>query len=478
MQGGHDFGTWDNIHQTYNSKIFDEPGIDFRHLPPVSGGCQECVHMHWRWGRAIPGSTFGSGTTEFYYPKSNQDMDIAIVKYKSQEQEGAEPLDYTSLANGESIRLGADIGDQVIIYYSATGHQNEDTFFRHLYFFNPDFGSGTRSVQNNPAVTSGNSATAAQDGPISVTFPHIYQDGNVSFDEFDPNVVAPLPQGYVAYNGVGYNVKTDAEASGPYVVSFGVPSATDQSVFDSLRILHAEPDPLDPETAVWADRTILSPDAQAPDFSGKITNAKANNLGPFVIVRLIQPQPPNTGTADLSLTMASVPESITAPNNLAYTIQINNAGPGAATGVGLIDSLSADVEFVSASSSQGNCKFVDGNIYCKLGSLNSGAVAVVTITVTPNEAGNRFPAEGQNILNTAFVMANSESFRPQANLLTASAARLFLGVRLGCAECHDHPFAAWKQTDFWGAAAFFAGAGRLAGRRRGTRGGGRPARLQ
>lgn len=80
MQGGHDFGTWDNIHQTYNRKIFDEPGVDFRRLPPVSGGCPECVHMHWRWGRAIPVSTFGDGRTEFYYPQSNQDMDIAIVK--------------------------------------------------------------------------------------------------------------------------------------------------------------------------------------------------------------------------------------------------------------------------------------------------------------------------------------------------------------------------------------------------------------
>ncbi len=38
-----------------------------------------------------------------------------------------------------------------------------------------------------------------------------------------------------------------------------------------------------------------------------------------------------------------------------------------------------------------------------------------------------------------------------------SATRFFLGVRLGCAKCHDHPFAEWKQKDFWGMAAFFAG---------------------
>jgi hypothetical protein len=40
--------------------------------------------------------------------------------------------------------------------------------------------------------------------------------------------------------------------------------------------------------------------------------------------------------------------------------------------------------------------------------------------------------------------------------LAGSAAQLFLGVRLDCAQCHDHPFADWSQKDFWGLAAFFA----------------------
>jgi hypothetical protein len=40
--------------------------------------------------------------------------------------------------------------------------------------------------------------------------------------------------------------------------------------------------------------------------------------------------------------------------------------------------------------------------------------------------------------------------------LTDLASRYFLGVRLGCAQCHDHPFVDWKQEDYWGMAAFFA----------------------
>jgi hypothetical protein len=41
--------------------------------------------------------------------------------------------------------------------------------------------------------------------------------------------------------------------------------------------------------------------------------------------------------------------------------------------------------------------------------------------------------------------------------LAASTSRLFLGVRLECAQCHDHPFAKWTRDDFWQYAAFFSG---------------------
>ena len=41
--------------------------------------------------------------------------------------------------------------------------------------------------------------------------------------------------------------------------------------------------------------------------------------------------------------------------------------------------------------------------------------------------------------------------------LAAGTSRVFLGVRLECAQCHNHPFAKWKREEFWGLAAFFAG---------------------
>lgn len=41
--------------------------------------------------------------------------------------------------------------------------------------------------------------------------------------------------------------------------------------------------------------------------------------------------------------------------------------------------------------------------------------------------------------------------------LAAATTRTFLGLRLECAQCHDHPFESWKREQFWEQAAFFAG---------------------
>lgn len=40
--------------------------------------------------------------------------------------------------------------------------------------------------------------------------------------------------------------------------------------------------------------------------------------------------------------------------------------------------------------------------------------------------------------------------------LTDSVSQNFLGIQLQCAQCHNHPFTEWKQTEYWGMAAFFS----------------------
>ncbi|HEX5053493.1 MAG TPA: DUF1553 domain-containing protein [Planctomycetota bacterium] len=54
-----------------------------------------------------------------------------------------------------------------------------------------------------------------------------------------------------------------------------------------------------------------------------------------------------------------------------------------------------------------------------------------------------------------FYLAASEP-----HLLGERVAQNFLGVRLQCAQCHNHPFENWTMDDYYGFAAFFAQVGR------------------
>jgi uncharacterized protein DUF1549/uncharacterized protein DUF1553/Big-like domain-containing protein len=42
-------------------------------------------------------------------------------------------------------------------------------------------------------------------------------------------------------------------------------------------------------------------------------------------------------------------------------------------------------------------------------------------------------------------------------ILMPELIRLFMGRRIECAQCHNHPFEAWSQNQYWGLGAFFAG---------------------
>lgn len=61
-------------------------------------------------------------------------------------------------------------------------------------------------------------------------------------------------------------------------------------------------------------------------------------------------------------------------------------------------------------------------------------------------------AEGDMSKNGAvlYFLANASPDK-----LTDNATRMFLGVQLQCAQCHNHPFTGWKQDEYWGMAAFF-----------------------
>jgi hypothetical protein len=78
------------------------------------------------------------------------------------------------------------------------------------------------------------------------------------------------------------------------------------------------------------------------------------------------------------------------------------------------------------------------------------------LLTAPVASPNRqsYPAANpEKPLPIAFYMMNES----KAENLAASTSRLFLGIKIECAQCHDHPFAKWSKRQFWEYAAFFSG---------------------
>ena len=75
---------------------------------------------------------------------------------------------------------------------------------------------------------------------------------------------------------------------------------------------------------------------------------------------------------------------------------------------------------------------------------NAGMDEIVTELLTAS--GNTF----------ANPPANYYRISDDPTALAESTAQLFLGVRMQCAKCHNHPFEKWTQDDYYGFAAWFA----------------------
>jgi hypothetical protein len=86
---------------------------------------------------------------------------------------------------------------------------------------------------------------------------------------------------------------------------------------------------------------------------------------------------------------------------------------------------------------------------------NRGWDAVVRAMLT---AGGecRFDDDGQHGAN--FFLASHRG-PDAANEQAAETARVFLGIQIQCAQCHDHPFDQWKREQFHQLAAYYARVG-------------------
>ncbi len=118
--------------------------------------------------------------------------------------------------------------------------------------------------------------------------------------------------------------------------------------------------------------------------------------------------------ADVSLTKSAT-ATVNANGTITYSLTASNAGPAAATGLSVLDTLPPGVTFVSASGTGWTC-VNSGNVSvtCTRASIASGGSApVITITVTA-------PLQGGAITNNASVTATTPDPNPANNSASAS----------------------------------------------------------
>jgi uncharacterized repeat protein (TIGR01451 family) len=104
--------------------------------------------------------------------------------------------------------------------------------------------------------------------------------------------------------------------------------------------------------------------------------------------------------SDLSVAKTDSADPVTVGSQFSYTITVTNSGPEAATGVLLEDTIPNEVDYVSATPSQGTCELQGSKkVNCQLGNLASNANATVELRVTAAREGT--------VSNTATVSSTS-----------------------------------------------------------------------
>lgn len=121
--------------------------------------------------------------------------------------------------------------------------------------------------------------------------------------------------------------------------------------------------------------------------------------------------------ADLAVSKADNPDPVFVGATLTYTIQVTNQGPMGATGVVVTDRLPGQVDFISATTSSGQCARKGKRVTCSVGSLAadpSGANAVtVAIQVRPTKVKTI-----QNNVSVDSVEKDPVAFNDRAEIST------------------------------------------------------------
>ena len=218
------------------------------------------------------------------------------------------------------------------------------------------------SIGPVPTSLSPSPVTVQQSLPgtaIAVTFSAITKAGTTSIVPSSQGI----PTGYFLASGTSeFDIQTTAVFTGPVTVCFTLPTVTDQTVFQTLRVLHFPP------SAGWTDETILT-GTNAPNFAAKQICAQSTSLSPFAVVI-----PGNIPIWSLQLKHAG---SFIQGQDGTLTLTLTNTGNATSNGaITIADSVPAGLQLIAvlaSSTSLWSCNLAQ-------------ASCVTTAALSPNQS--------------------------------------------------------------------------------------------
>jgi uncharacterized repeat protein (TIGR01451 family) len=125
-----------------------------------------------------------------------------------------------------------------------------------------------------------------------------------------------------------------------------------------------------------------------------------------VLWMLVAAAPALAANADLAVDLTDSADPVTVGTEFTYTATVTNAGPDAANGVELADTVPSQLDLVGSNPSQGSCKTAGRKLTCTLGTIAAAGSATVTIRVTAKKAGQFVDQATVSTVDTDAVTAN------------------------------------------------------------------------
>ena len=124
-----------------------------------------------------------------------------------------------------------------------------------------------------------------------------------------------------------------------------------------------------------------------------------------------------TPTSDVGIEKTSNSSSVSPGATIIYTLTVTNAGPTAADGVVVTDTLPDGVTHLSTTTSRGSCNIAGQIVTCQVGDMAVDDLVVVTITVRVDSS-----SAGSDVTNSAAVSSSSPDPDPSNDISSTSVS--------------------------------------------------------